>query len=49
MAIFVVIMGLLHIASVFSLKEGKLVTSESKLALFGAAIAYIITMLICGI
>ena len=48
MAIFVVLMGILHIASVFSLKQGKLVTSDSKLALYGASIAYIITMLICG-
>ena len=48
MAIFVVLIGILHVFSVFSLKQGKLVTSEAKLALFGASVAYIMTMLICG-
>lgn len=48
MAIFVVLFGILHIVSVFSLKNGKLVTSEKNLILFGSSLAYIITMLICG-
>lgn len=48
MAIFIVLAGILHIITVFRLKNGKLVESQNKLALFGAAVAYIITMLICG-
>lgn len=48
MAIFVVLAGILHTVAIFRLKKGKLVSSERGLELFGAAVAYIITMLICG-
>lgn len=48
MAIFVVCMGILHVITIFRLKSGKLIASEKHLAIFGAAVAYIITMLICG-
>lgn len=48
MAIFVVLFSILHVISVFRLQQGKLVTSEKNLTIFGASIAYIITMLICG-
>lgn len=48
MAVFVVLFGVLHIISVFSLKQGKIVTSEKNLTIFGVSLAYIITMLICG-
>ena len=48
MPILVVLVGIFHIVSVFRLKDGKLINSEANLALFGASIAYILTMLICG-
>jgi hypothetical protein len=48
MAIFVVLAGILHTVTIFRLKRGKLISSEKDLALFGASVAYIITMLICG-
>jgi hypothetical protein len=48
MAIFVVLVGILHIVTVFRLQSGKLISSERALTIFGSAVAYIITMLICG-
>ena len=48
MAVFVVLMSILHIVSVFRLKSGKIVSSERGLILFGVSLAYIITVLICG-
>ena len=48
MACFIEIIGIIHTVSVFRLKDGKLYNSESNLALFGASISYILTMLICG-
>ena len=48
MAIFAVLAGILHTVAIFRLKKGKLGSSERGLELFGAAVAYIITMLICG-
>ena len=48
MAIFVVLASILHIVTVFRLQSGKLISSERGLITFGSAIAYIITMLICG-
>ncbi len=48
MACFIAIIGIMHTISVFRLKDGKLYSSETNLALFGASIAYILTMLICG-
>ena len=48
MAIFAVLVGILHTITVFRLQSGKLISSERGLTIFGSAIAYIITMLICG-
>jgi hypothetical protein len=48
MAIFAVLVGILHTVTVFRLKSGKLISSERGLVIFGSAVAYIITMLICG-
>lgn len=48
MSIFIVMFGILHVISVFRLKSGKLVASQKGLVIFGSALAYIITMLICG-
>ena len=48
MAIFVVLAGILHTITIFRLKQGKLVSSERGLVVFGASLAYILTMLICG-
>ena len=47
MAIFAVLVGILHTVTVFRLKSGKLISSERGLVIFGSAVAYIITMLIC--
>ena len=48
MAIFTVLTGILHTVTIFRLKKGKLVSSERELITFGASVAYIITMLVCG-
>ncbi len=48
MAIFVMIMSILHVISVFRLKTGKIVSSKNGLVLFGVSLAYIITILITG-
>lgn len=48
MAIFAVLVGILHTVTVFRLQSGKLISSERGLTIFGSAVAYIITMLICG-
>ena len=48
MAVFVVLAGILHTVAVFSKKQGKIVSSENKLIVFAFAVAYILTMLICG-
>lgn len=48
MAIFVIIVALLHVVSVFRLKKGKIVSSERGLVIFGVSLAYIITILITG-
>lgn len=48
MAWFTVILDALHIVSVFRLRNGKLFSSDRELTLFGASVAYILTILICG-
>jgi hypothetical protein len=48
MAILAVLASILHIVTVFRLQSGKLISSERGLITFGSAVAYIITMLICG-
>ena len=48
MAIFVILVSVLHVISVFRLKKGKIVSSERGLVIFGISLAYIITILITG-
>ena len=48
MAIFVILVSVLHVISVFRLKKGKIVSSEKGLVIFGISLAYIITILITG-
>jgi len=48
MAWFTIILDALHIVSVFRLRNGKLFQSDRELTLFGVAVAYILTILICG-
>ncbi len=48
MAIFVVLVSILHVVSVFRLKTGKIVSSDRSLVIFGVSLAYIITILITG-
>lgn len=48
LAIFIILMGILHVITVFRLEQGKLISSDKELMLFGVSISYIITMLICG-
>lgn len=47
MAILTVIVDIFHVISVFRLKNGKLAT-QNELIIFGVALSYILTMLICG-
>ena len=47
LAVLTVIVDLFHVISVFRLKSGKLAT-KNELVVFGIAISYILTMLICG-
>ena len=48
LAALIVLVDILHVVSVFRLKNGKLVSSDKSLWIFGVAISYILTMLICG-
>lgn len=48
LSIFYVLFGILHVISVFALKNGKLFTSVKGLVYFGISLSYIITILICG-
>lgn len=48
MSLLVVIVDIFHAMSVLVLKQGKLITSVKSLTIFGAALSYILTMLICG-
>lgn len=47
LAVFVVLVDLLHVVMVVRLKRGK-IAHEKGLVLFGVSLSYIITMLICG-
>lgn len=47
MAILTVFVDIFHVISVFRLKSGKLAT-QNELVVFGVALSYILTMLICG-
>ena len=47
MAILTLVVDIFHVISVFRLKSGKLAT-QNELVVFGVALSYILTMLICG-
>ena len=47
MAILTLFVDIFHVISVFRLKSGKLAT-QNELVVFGVALSYILTMLICG-
>ena len=48
MAIFVIIADIIHTASVFILRSGKIIPSTKSLIVFGVSLSYVLTMLICG-
>ena len=47
MAVLTLIVDIFHVISVFRLKNGKLAT-QNELIVFGVALSYVLTMLICG-
>ena len=47
LSILVLLVDIFHVISVFKLKNGKLAT-KNELVVFGVALSYILTMLICG-
>ena len=47
LACLTVLVDAFHVISVFRLKSGKLAT-QNELIVFGIALSYILTMLICG-
>lgn len=47
LAILTLIVDVFHVISVFKLKNGKL-ASQNELIVFGVALSYVLTMLICG-
>ena len=47
LSILVLLVDIFHVISVFKLKSGKLAT-QNELVVFGVALSYILTMLICG-
>lgn len=47
LSILVLLVDIFHVISVFKLKNGKLAT-QNELVVFGVALSYILTMLICG-
>ena len=47
MAMLTIFVDVFHVISVFRLKKGKLAT-QNEVIVFGAALSYILTMLICG-
>lgn len=47
MSILVLLVDIFHTISVFRLKNGKLAT-QNELIVFGVALSYVLTMLICG-
>lgn len=49
MAIMVLIVDMFHVVSTIYLKNGKIIPSVKSLTLFGVSLAYVITMIICGI
>ena len=47
LSILVLLVDIFHVISVFKLKSGKLAT-QNELIIFGVALSYILTMIICG-
>jgi len=47
LSILVLLVDIFHVISVFKLKSGKLAT-QNELVVFGVALSYILTMIICG-
>jgi hypothetical protein len=47
LSILILLADIFHVISVFKLKNGKLAT-QNELVVFGVALSYILTMLICG-
>ena len=47
LSILVLLVDIFHVISVFKLKNGKLAT-QNELVMFGVALSYVLTMLICG-
>lgn len=47
LSILILLVDIFHVISVFKLKNGKLAT-QNELVVFGVALSYILTMLICG-
>ena len=47
LSILVLLVDIFHVISVFKLKSGKLAT-QNELVIFGVALSYVLTMIICG-
>ena len=47
LSILVLLVDIFHVISVFKLKSGKLAT-QNELIIFGVALSYVLTMIICG-
>ena len=47
LSILVLLVDIFHVISVFKLKSGKLAT-KNELVIFGVALSYVLTMIICG-
>jgi len=47
LSILILLVDIFHVISVFKLKNGKLAT-QNELVMFGVALSYVLTMIICG-
>ena len=47
LSILILLVDIFHVISVFKLKNGKLAT-QNELVIFGVALSYVLTMIICG-
>ena len=48
MSVLVLLVDILHVVAVWRLKNGKIIPSTNSFVVFGMALSYVITMLICG-
>lgn len=48
MSVLTLLTDILHVIAVWQLKTGELIPSVKSLVVFGMALSYVITMLICG-